>query len=211
MSGVPRAVGCQGFRGSLQSVLPLLQAAGVHLRGDPARGTARRDRLSSARQDEHRASYPGLDQSEAFVVKVIVDADACPRGAMEALRRLTREHGCMLITVASFHHAISGPEHVVVGDAPGEADLAVANRTDAGDIVVTQDLGLASLVIGRGAHVVTPMGDQIDPARLDFMMEERHIKAKVRRGGGRTKGPRARTSADDARFERTVRRLMDEA
>lgn len=142
------------------------------------------------------------------MTQVIVDADACPRNAMEALKRLQGAYDFTLVTVASFHHDIRSPNHVVVGDAPDEADLAVANRARPGDIVVTQDLGLASLVVGKGVDVVTPKGDLIEPDRLDFIMEERHLKAKVRRGGGRTKGPKARTAQDDARFEELIERLL---
>ncbi len=144
------------------------------------------------------------------MTQVIVDADACPRNALAILKRLQSEYDFTLVTVASFHHEIEGPHHIVVGDAPDEADLAVANRARPGDIVVTQDLGLASLVTGRDVDVVSPKGDLIDPHRLDFMMEERHLKAKVRRGGGRTKGPKARTLHDDARFKEVMTRLLRE-
>lgn len=176
-------------------------------------------------------------------VHVIVDADACPRGAMEVLRRLRREYGYKLVTVASFHHDIGGDgpagggepdgtdgaagaddapgatdapgaagagiEHVTVGDAPDEADLAVVNRTRPGDIVVTQDWGLAALVLGKGARCLSPAGYEYTPQRIDFQLHERHVKAKHRRAGGRTRGPRARTDADDQRFERTLRRLLE--
>ncbi|MFS8581375.1 MAG: DUF188 domain-containing protein [Limnochordales bacterium] len=100
-------------------------------------------------------------------------------------------------------------EHVTVGDAPDEADLAVVNRTRPGDIVVTQDWGLAALVLGKGARCLSPAGYEYTPQRIDFQLHERHVKAKHRRAGGRTRGPRARTDADDQRFERTLRRLLE--
>lgn len=74
---------------------------------------------------------------------VIVDADACPLGAMEVLYRLRREYEYRMVTVASFHHHVDvgeeGEEHVTVGDGPDEADRAVVNRTRPGDVVVTND------------------------------------------------------------------------
>lgn len=159
------------------------------------------------------ASYPVTPHDRAFL-QVIVDADACPRGAMDVLRRLRREYGYRLVTVASFHHHIGGTgeegvEHVTVGDAPDEADLAVVNRARPGDIVVTQDWGLAALVLGKGARCLSPTGHVYTKQRIDFQLEERHLKAKHRRAGGRTKGPRARTAADDERFERALRRLLE--
>lgn len=155
-----------------------------------------------------------FEASESKTLHVIVDADACPSGAMTILRRLRREYGYTLVTVASFHHQIGGGdeenmEHVTVGDGPDEADLAVVNRARPGDIVVTQDWGLAALVLGKGARCLSPTGYVYTPQRIDFQLDERHVKAKHRRAGGRTKGPRARTAADDERFERALRRLLD--
>ncbi len=114
------------------------------------------------------------------------------RGAMVVLRKLRKEYGYRLVTVASFHHNIGagdqdGVEHVTVGDGPDEADLAVVNRTRPGDIVVTQDWGLAALVLGKGARCLTPIGYVFTQERIDFQLDERHVKSKHRRAGGRTK------------------------
>lgn len=144
------------------------------------------------------------------MLQLIVDADACPRGALDTMRRLQREYGYRLVTVASFNHNIEGTDHVVVGDGPDEADLAVANRTKAGDIVVTQDWGLAALILGKGATCLSPGGHVYTQDRIEFQLDERHVKEKHRRGGGRTKGPRARTDADDHRFERALRGLLEQ-
>src|SRR5690606_718088 len=164
----------------------------------PDSGRVRRLGLASATATRSaRGSRMGVTEVPrkglgAFSLQVIVDADACPRGAMEVLRRLRREYGYKLVTVASFHHDIGGVgpagggepdgtdgaagaddapgatdapgavgagiEHVTVGDAPDEADLAVVNRTRPGDIVVTQDWGLAALVLGKGARCLSPAG-----------------------------------------------------
>lgn len=149
-----------------------------------------------------------MTAGEKHTRQVIVDADACPRGALRIMQRLQPEYGYRLITVASFHHVIHGTEHVTVGDGPDEADLAVANRVRRGDIVVTQDWGLAALVMGKGAHCLSPKGMIYTPDRIDFLLDERHIKAKHRRGGGRTRGPQARTPGDDERFEQALRQLL---
>lgn len=141
-------------------------------------------------------------------LSVIVDADACPRGAMDVMRRCQVEFGYRLLTVASFNHVIDSPEHIMVGNGPDEADLAVVNRVRAGDIVVTQDWGLAALVLARGGRAVSPRGLTYTHEGMDFLLDERAAKAKVRRQGGRTRGPKARTSEDDAKFEEAFRRLL---
>lgn len=142
-------------------------------------------------------------------MKIIVDADACPRGAMQACRRLAAEYSVPLHTVASFNHRIESDHHVTVGSGPQEADLAVINMTVAGDIVVTQDWGLAALVLGRKAAAISPGGKIFRSENMDFLLEEREIKAKLRRSGGRTKGPRKRTADDDERFSNSLRILIE--
>jgi len=142
-------------------------------------------------------------------LKIIVDADACPRGAMQVCRKMAARHAIQLYTVASFNHNIISDHHVTVGDGSQEADLAVINMTTAGDIVVTQDWGLAALVLGRKAAAISPAGRIYRPETMDFLLEEREVKAKLRRGGGRTRGPRPRTAEDDERFAAGLLKLIE--
>lgn len=143
-------------------------------------------------------------------MKIIVDADACPQRVLQICISSAREYAIPLHTVASFNHNISSEHHTTVGNGPQEADLAVANMTVAGDIVVTQDWGLAALVLGKGAAALSPGGKIFKLETIDFLLEERELKAKFRRGGGRTRGPRKRTAEDDRRFTASLRRLIDE-
>lgn len=132
---------------------------------------------------------------------------------MEVLRRARRRYGFRLVTVASFRHGRGNDrdvdEHVMTSDEPQAADMAVANRVRPGDIVVTQDWGLASLVLGKRGYALSPTGRVFDPKFIQFLEEERALKARVRRGGGRVKGPKARTAEDDARFERALHELLE--
>ncbi|MGE5598030.1 MAG: YaiI/YqxD family protein [Bacteroidota bacterium] len=141
-------------------------------------------------------------------MKVIVDADACPRQVLEIIRRLQAAHGYELRTVSSFSHRHEDPGHIYVGDDPQAADLAVANLAAAGDIVITQDWGLAAMVLGKGAHALAPDGRVFRPETISFLLEERNLKARHRRGGGRTKGPAARTREDDRRFAEAFAHLI---
>jgi len=146
--------------------------------------------------------------------RLVIDADACPRGVVETVRRLQPRYGYEVVTVASVDHVIDpwGPwhEHVVVGPEPQASDIAVANRARTGDVVVTQDWGLAALLLGRGCRVISPSGYTYRPETIDMLLEERHLKAKVRRAGGRTRGPRPRGAAEEERFERALVRALEE-
>ncbi len=141
-------------------------------------------------------------------MKLIIDADACPKTVLQICTRLGRQYGMAVWTVASFNHNIISDHHIVVGSASQEADIKVINLTAAGDIVITQDWGLASMALGKGAYCLSPAGREYTPAAMAFLLEEREAKAKFRRGGGRTKGPAKRTPADDERFAAGLARII---
>lgn len=141
-------------------------------------------------------------------MKILVDADACPKSALEICMRLGHKYGVPVWTVASFDHDIESDHHVTVGTDFQEADIKVINLTETGDIVITQDWGLAAIVLGKDAKCLSPHGREFHSDRVLFLLEEREVKAKVRRSGGRTKGPRKRTAEDDRRFENLLERVL---
>ena len=134
-------------------------------------------------------------------MKILVDADACPRSVLEICIRLGRKYNIPVWTVASFNHRIESDHPVVVGDGFQEADIKIVNLTEPGDVIITGDWGLAAMVLEKGAKCLRPIGREFHQEKMDFLLEERELKAKFRRGGGRTKGPRKRTLEDDRRFE----------
>jgi uncharacterized protein len=141
-------------------------------------------------------------------MKMVIDADGCPRGVLQSCLRIGRRCGIQVYTVASFHHRIESDHHIIVGDASQEADLKVVNVTEKGDLVVTQDWGLAAIVLAKGANCLHPSGREYREETIDLMLEEREMKAKLRRSGGRTKGPPKRTQQDDRYFEHSLLRIL---
>ncbi len=141
-------------------------------------------------------------------MKIIVDADACPRSRLAVLRRLQDIWGYRLLTISTVDHQLEGDDHITVGKGKDSTDLAVINRTSPGDIVVTQDWGLAALALGKGAYAISPSGRIFTDAAMDFLLEERFIKAQYRRAGGRTKGPAPRSPADDRHFAENLQELL---
>jgi hypothetical protein len=141
-------------------------------------------------------------------MKILVDGDACPKSVLHICKKVGRKYGVPVWSVASFHHNIESDHHVLVGDASQEADIKIMNITDEGDVVVTGDQGLAAIVLGKGAKSLNPAGWEFRSDRIEFMLEERAIKGKVRRAGGRTKGPKRRTTEDDRRFEMCLEQCL---
>ncbi len=133
-------------------------------------------------------------------MKILVDADACPRSVLKICMELGRKHNIPVWAVASFNHNIESDHPVVVGDDPQEADMKIVNLAEAGDVIITGDWGLAAIVLTKEANCLSPTGKEFHQEKIEFMLEERGVKAKVRRGGGRTKGPKKRAPEDDERF-----------
>lgn len=139
-------------------------------------------------------------------MRVLVDADACP--VLPQIRRLCSQARVQVITVSSFRHDIGGEDHIMVGPEPQATDMAIINRTRRGDVVVTQDWGLAGLVLAKGAEALSPWGHRFREDEMDGRLAQRALHARLRRGGVRLPGPPRRTAADDQAFEQALRALL---
>ena len=156
-------------------------------------------------------------------VTLYIDADACPvtREAIDVARaervpvviagnstqNLMRHvrHGDPLEPPAHGGFWVSTLE---VGVGADSADFAIVSALTPQDVVVPQDIGLASMVLGRGARAIGVRGHVYSPLTIDSMMFIRHEEKTVRRNGGRTKGPAAFESDDRQRFRRNLRDLV---
>ncbi|MGI6430958.1 MAG: DUF188 domain-containing protein [Synergistaceae bacterium] len=63
-------------------------------------------------------------------------------------------------------------------------------------------------MLSKKALALSPAGIEYEAERMTFMLEEREIKAKFRRNGGRTKGPKKRATGDDIRFLSTLEKIV---
>lgn len=100
---------------------------------------------------------------------------------------------------------------LTVGIGADSADFAIIEQLQPCDVVITQDIGLASMVLGRGARAIGVRGRIYNPITIDMDMQIRHVEKNIRRQGGRTKGPAAFTDDDRECFIRNLRRLVEEA
>ena len=144
---------------------------------------------------------------------LFVDADACPvtREAINA----ARANGYRVMLVANTNQSFAryegrtGVETLTVGTGPDAADFAIISELAQGDIVVTQDIGLAAMVLGRGAGAISPRGRIFYLSTIDIEMEVRHAEKKVRRAGGRTGGPSKFSDEDREHFVAQLERLIE--
>jgi len=134
-------------------------------------------------------------------MRILVDADACP--VKQIIVRLAKERGIPVIMLIDTSHELNdGYSTVITVDKQADSvDFALMGLLTSDDIVVTQDFGLAAMVLGKGARAVNQNGLVFTNDNIDKLLMDRHVGQKVRRSGGRTKGPTKRTKEDDERFE----------
>ena len=138
-----------------------------------------------------------------------MDADACP--VREIIERVSQEYGVEVWMYMDFAHEghFAYARLRQVDTAKDAADLALINDAEKGDIVVTQDYGLASLALGKGAYALHPGGMRYTTHNIDRLLAERHFHARTR-GHVRTRAFPKRTREDDRRFEQAYRKLLEE-
>jgi uncharacterized protein YaiI (UPF0178 family) len=143
-----------------------------------------------------------------IIMKILVDADACP--VREIIESVAMNLQIKVIMLTDTSHILTSDysEIVLVSKAPDAVDFALINRTAKGDIVVTQDYGVAAMALGKGAYAIHPGGKIYTDNNIEIMLMERDIAKKCRRMGDRIKSHNGkRTEADNARFKAAFLRL----
>ncbi|GIO85304.1 UPF0178 protein YqxD [Paenibacillus faecis] len=141
--------------------------------------------------------------------RIVVDGDSCPVKA--EIAETARRFGIKVLMVSSYDHVLresEGVEVVQVDRSQQSADLYIANHIASGDIVVTQDYGLAALALAKSCKTMSPRGDIYHPGNIDYLLERRHYQAKARRGGRHSKGPKPFTDEDRTHFTEVLLKLL---
>lgn len=141
-------------------------------------------------------------------MNVLIDADACP--VVDIALALCRKHKipCILICDTAHRMERAGAETQIIDKGADSVDFALVNRAVPGDLVITQDYGLASMCLSRGARVMHQDGWEYTQDNMEALLLQRHISQRIRSGGGRLKGPKKRTSAQNQAFQNALERLL---
>lgn len=141
-------------------------------------------------------------------MKILIDADACP--VVDIAVSMCREFSikCMLLCDTAHELYREGAQTLVFDKGSDSVDFALVNRVDAGDVVVTQDYGLASMCLARGARVVHQDGWEYTQYNIDALLFQRHAAKEYRAAGGRIKGPTKRKDAQNQAFVDALKRIL---
>ena len=142
---------------------------------------------------------------------IYVDADACP--VTRIAEDIARKHSIPVTLLCDTNHALTSDYSAVkvIGAGADAVDFALINLCQRGDMVITQDYGVAALALGKGARAIHQSGKWFTDENIDGLLMDRHLAKKFRCSGKHhLKGPVKRTEEDDKRFgESFERRVSD--
>ena len=142
-------------------------------------------------------------------MELFIDADGCP--VTNIAVALAKKHGipCTLLCDTAHEMQRDGAKTITVSKGADSVDFALVNLVKPGDLVVTQDYGLAAMCLSRGAVPIHQDGMVYTNENIDGLLFFRAAAKKVRNAGGRLKGPSRRTKEQDRAFEAALTRLLE--
>ena len=137
-------------------------------------------------------------------MKILIDADGCP--VVDITLKIAKKFNIEAIIICDTSHVFNkeGVKTIMISKGADAVDFVLVNKVDKGDIVVTQDYGLAAMVLSKQGYPINQNGLLYTPDNIDQLLFTRHLSKKVRNSGGRLKGPRKRQKEDDIRFEESL-------
>ena len=161
-------------------------------------------------------------------MQIFVDADACP--VVDIVEAVAEKYDIPATLLCDTNHVLYSDysEVIVVGAGADAVDYKLISICQNGDIVVSQDYGVAAMALGKGAYAIHQSGKWYTNDNIDRMLMERHFNKKARRSSskshikGRTMSgghrlcadrsgsgePKKRTSEDDERFAQSFEKLV---
>ncbi len=146
-------------------------------------------------------------------MNIYVDADACP--VVSIVEKIGKKYNISVTLLCDTNHVLHSEysEVVVVGAGADAVDYKLISLCRRGDIVVSQDYGVAAMALGKGAFAIHQSGRWYTDENIDQMLMERHLNKKARRASHKNhrKGPKKRTEEDDERFRQSFEKMVQKA
>lgn len=143
-------------------------------------------------------------------MNVLIDADACPVVRLTVSACKSKGIPCFLFCDTAHELHFDGAETLVFDKGADSVDFALANRVSAGDVVVTQDYGLASMCLAKCANVLHQDGWYYTQDNIQALLFQRHAAKEYRAAGGRTKGSSKRKPAQDQAFINALNSMLQQ-
>ena len=143
-------------------------------------------------------------------MQIFVDADACP--VVDIVETIAEKYNIKTTLLCDTNHVLYSDysEVIVVGEGADAVDYKLISLCHRGDIVVSQDYGVAAMALGKGAYAIHQSGRWYTDENIDRMLMERYLNKKARRSSHKNhiKGPKKRTEEDDERFAQSFEKMI---
>lgn len=145
-------------------------------------------------------------------MKIFIDGDGSP--TKQETIQLAKKYDLTVVLVTSIDHFSKKPvadhvETVYVERGADSADFKILSMISAGDIVVTQDYGLASLALAK-ATVIHHSGMIYTDMNIDRLLRQRYESQQMRKAKMRTKGPKPFTAEDRQHFIQALDKIIQD-
>lgn len=143
-------------------------------------------------------------------MRLFVDADACP--VVDLALQACREKNVPVFLLCDTAHELyrDGAQTLIFDKGADSVDFALVSRVRPGDLVLTQDYGLAAMCLGRRCRVLNQNGLEYTNDNIEALLFTRHENKKLLRAGRHPKGRPKRTKAQDEAFSAALKRLLRE-
>ncbi|MEL7656134.1 MAG: YaiI/YqxD family protein [Bacillota bacterium] len=142
--------------------------------------------------------------------RILIDADGCP--VVDVTIKIAKENqlDCIILCDTSHFFEREGAKTIAVSKGPDSVDFVLVNMLQTGDIVITQDYGLAAMCLAKNAYPINQDGMRYNHENIDGLLMARHTAKKIRNAGGRLKGNKKRDESANKVFEEKLRQLIDQ-
>ena len=150
-----------------------------------------------------------MKRAKEITMKILIDADGCP--VVDITVRISKERHIECFILCDTAHILEkdGATTLTFSKGADSVDFALVNRVSPGDIVITQDYGLAAMCLSKNAIVINQDGMEYTADNIDGLLLARYTAKKIRNSGGRLKGPRKRSAVQDEEFYVAFTFLLD--
>ena len=145
------------------------------------------------------------------MVKIYVDADACPAVIKDILFKAARRTKLPLSLVANHSMSVPPDKHITLTQVPSGFDAAddyIVEKCEAGDLVITNDIPLAADVLAKNALALNNRGEEYDKSSIKQILGMRDFMETMRSSGEHTGGPKAFSQRDKQNFANALDRLL---
>lgn len=141
-------------------------------------------------------------------MRIVIDGDACP--VKEITIEVAKQNDIEVIIFFDTAHVYQNDYATVKFFDKGadSVDFAIISEVKKDDIIITNDYGLAGMILAKGCKALTAFGLEINNFNIEQLLGQRYINQQARKAKVRTKGPKKRTLEDDMKYEQQLIKII---